>query len=101
MKDTDIAIKKKKRKCFSSGTAFESKQFFQEPKICLQSRIASVFPFLKEINLIIFLQYKTTREIEFEEYLGLPAWHLEERTKSLNSSHCYKEIWMENTQKKI
>lgn len=38
--------------------------------------------------------------MEFEEYLGFPAQHLEEKTKSLNSSHCYKETSIENSLKK-
>lgn len=61
------------------------------------NRIHSYFHFLNEVNLIVFLQYKTTRGIEFEEYLGLPVWHLglEERTKPLNSSQCYEETRIE------
>lgn len=45
--------------------------------ICNRTHI--YFHFFKEANLIVFLQYKTTGEIEFEEYLGLPARHLEEQ----------------------
>lgn len=64
----------------------------------IRNRIHSYFQFFKEVNLIVFLQYKTTRGIEFEEYLGLPVWHLglEERTISLNSCHCYEETRIEN-----
>lgn len=67
--------------------------------ICNRTHI--YFYFFEEVNLIVFLQYKTTREIEFEEYLGFPAQHLEEGTKSLNRSHCYKETCIENMLKNL
>lgn len=37
------------------------------------------FHISKEVNSIVFLQYKAIGEIEFEECLVFPAWHLEEQ----------------------